>query len=66
MKRLKVKRGEEIPMAKRWPKIYRVTWIAFMVMGILNLLRSVLLTMVAGISKTIVYLMGIVMKGYGG
>ncbi|HEX76638.1 MAG TPA: hypothetical protein G4O12_08700 [Dehalococcoidia bacterium] len=65
MKKPEVKRTEETTLAKRLPKIYKIAGIVFIVIGVLTLLWSILLTILAGQNNTLVYLMGATMTGVG-
>ncbi len=59
-----VKEAEETTLAKRLPKIYEITGIVFIVIGILILLWSILLT-ITGINGMLYYLIGAIMTGIG-
>ena len=65
MEEPEVKKAEETTLAKRLPKIYKITGMVFIVIGILILLWSIMLTIIAGKTDILTYLMAAIMTGFG-
>jgi len=64
MEEPEVKKAKKTTLAERLPKIYKIVGIVFIVFGILILLWSILFT-ILGYYEILLYLMGILITGFG-